>query len=127
MLTINEIETIVQAFCTHDIQDTDLNHIILNQLLKQTNLEVDEVQQVLNLYKNTKSKWLKAGLENVLLYGEFPVNIKDVGMGTTNNPSIVPTQPFAWPTSVPPSVPPVKFEPYCNYNDSKSENLTKVK
>ena len=119
MLTINEIETIVNAFCTHDIQDTDLNHIILNQLLKQTNLEtIEEVQQVLNLYKNTKSKWLKAGLENVLLYGKFPVTIEEV----TN-----PTQPFVWPTSVPPSVPPVKFEPYCNYNDYKSENLTKVK
>ena len=124
MLTINEIETIVDAFCNHDIQDTDLNHIILNQLLKQTNLAtIDEVQQVLNLYKNTKSKWLKTGLENVLLHGEFPVNIKEVGMGTTNNSSIVPTQPFVWPTSVPP----VKFEPYCNYNYSKSENLTKVK
>lgn len=124
MLTINEIETIVQAFCTHDIQDTDLNHIILNQLLKQTNLEnIDEVQQVLNLYKNTKSSWLKTGLENVLLYGEFPVASKEVGMGTTNNPTIVPMQPLVWPTNVPP----VKFEPYCNYNDYKSENLTKVK
>lgn len=128
MLTINEIETIVQAFCTHDIQDTDLNRIILNQLLKQTNLAtIEEVQQVLSLYKDTKSGWLKTGLENVLLYGEFPVNIKEVGMGTTNNPSIVPTQPFVWTTSVPPSVPPAKFEPYCNYNDYKSENLTKVK
>ena len=101
MLTINEIETIVQAFCTHDIQDTDLNRIILNQLLKQTNLEtIEEVQQVLNLYKNTKSSWLKEGLENVLLYGEFPVNIKEVGMGTTNNPTIVPMQPIMWPTNV---------------------------
>lgn len=124
MLTINEIETIVHAFCTHDIQDTDLNRIILNQLLKQTNLEtIEEVQQVLSLYKDTKSKWLKAGLENVLLYGEFPVAIKEVGMGTANNPTIVPTQPFVWPTNVPP----VKFEPYCNYNDYKSESLTKVK
>lgn len=128
MLTINEIETIVDAFCTHDIQDTGLNRIILNQLLKQTNLEtIEEVQKVLSLYKDTKSSWLKAGLENVLLYGEFPVASKEVGMGTTNNPSIVPTQPLVWSTSVPPSVPPVKFEPYCNYNDSKSENLTKVK
>ena len=124
MLTINEIEMIVDAFCNHDIQDTDLNHIILNQLLKQTNLEtIEEVQKILSLYKDTKSSWLKAGLENVLLYGEFPVASKEVGMGTTNNPSIVPTQPFVWPTSVPP----VKFEPYCNYNDYKSENLTKVK
>lgn len=129
MLTINEIETIVQEFCTHDIQDTDLNRIILNQLLKQTNLEtIEEVQKILSLYKDAKSGWLKAGLENVLLYGKFPVTIEEVGMGTTNNPSIVPTQPLVWPTSVPPvSVPPVKFEPYCNYNDSKSENLTKVK
>ena len=124
MLTINEIETIVHAFCTHDIQDTDLNHIILNQLLKQTNLEtIEEVQKILSLYKDAKSGWLKTGLENVLLQGEFPVTIKEVGMGTTNNPSIVPTQPLVWPTSVPP----VKFEPYCNYNDYKSENLTKVK
>ena len=97
MLTINEIETIVQTFCNHDIQDTDLNHIILNQLLKQTNLEtIEDVQQVVSLYKGTKSKWLKAGLENVLLHGEFPVNIEEVGMGTTNNPSIVPTQPLVW-------------------------------
>lgn len=123
MLTINEIETIVDAFCTHDIQDTDLNRIILNQLLKQTNLEtIEEVQKILSLYKDTKSSWLKAGLENVLLHGEFPVLIKEIGMGTTNNPSIVPTQPFVWPTSVPP----VKFEQYCNYNDYKSESLTKV-
>ena len=102
MLTINEIETIVQAFCTHDIQDTDLNHIILNQLLKQTNLEtIEEVQQVLSLYKDTKSSWLKEGVENVLLYGEFPVASKEVSMGTTNNPTIVPTQPITWPTNVP--------------------------
>lgn len=121
MLTINEIETIVDAFCTHDIQDTDLNHIILNQLLKQTNLDsIEDVQKVLSLYKDTKSKWLKKGLENVLLHGEFPVAIKEVGMGTTNNPTIVPMQPITWPTNVPP----VKFEPYCNYNDYKSENLT---
>ena len=124
MLTINEIETIVDAFCNHDIQDTDLNRIILNQLLKQTNLEtIEEVQKILSLYKDTKSSWLKAGLENVLLYGEFPVASKEAGIGTTNNPTIVPTQPFVWPTSVPP----VKFEPYCNYNDYKSESLTKVK
>ena len=124
MLTINEIETIVDAFCTHDIQDTDLNHIILNQLLKQTNLDsIEEVQKVLSLYKDTKSSWLKTGLENVLLYGKFPVTIEEGGMGTTNNPFIVPTQPLVWPTNVPP----VKFEPYCNYNYSKSENLTKVK
>lgn len=102
MLTINEIETIVDAFCTHDIQDTDLNHIILNQLLKQTNLAtIEEVQQVLSLYKDTKSSWLKAGLENILLYGEFPVAIKEVGMGTTNNPTIVPMQPIMWTTNVP--------------------------
>ena len=69
---------------------------------------------ILNLYKNTKSGWLKAGLENVLLYGEFPVNIKEV---TT------PMQHIVWPHDVPPA----KFEPYCNYNDNKSENLTKVK
>ena len=102
MLTIKEIETIVQAFCTHDIQDTDLNHIILNQLLKQTNLEtIEEVQKVLSLYKDTKSSWLKTGLENVLLYGEFPVtNKEEVGMGTTNNPTIVQTQPLVWPTNV---------------------------
>lgn len=124
MLTINEIETIVQAFTESDIKYTDLNRIILNQLFKQTNLDsIEEVQKVLSLYKSTKSKWLKKGLENVLLHGEFPVVIKEVGMGTTNTPTIVPTQPFVWPTSVPP----VKFEPYCNYNDSKSENLTKVK
>ena len=106
MLTINEIETIVDAFCTHDIQDTGLNRIILNQLLKQTNLDsIEEVQQVLSLYKDTKSGWLKVGLENVLLYGEFPVTIKEVGMGTTNNPTIVPTQPIVWPTNVQSTMP----------------------
>ena len=114
MLTINEIETIVQEFCTHDIQDTDLNRIILNQLLKQTNLEaIEEVQKVLSLYKDTKSKWLKKGLENVLLHGEFPVLIKEV---------TAPMQPIVWPHDVPPA----KFEPYCNYNDYKSESLTKA-
>ena len=106
MLTINEIETIVDSFCTHDIQDTGLNRIILNQLLKQTNLDsIEEVQKVLSLYKDTKSSWLKEGLENVLLYGEFPLNIKEVGMGTTNNPSIVPTQPIVWPTNVQSTMP----------------------
>ena len=44
-------------------------------------------------------------------------------MGTTNNPTIVPMQPIVWPTNVPQ----VKFEPYCNYKDYKSESLTKVK
>lgn len=102
MLTVNEIETIVQAFCTQDIQDTNLNHIILNQLLKQTNLDsIEDVQKVLSLYKDTKSSWLKTGLESVLLYGEFPVASKEVGMGTTNNPTIVPMQPITWPTNVP--------------------------
>lgn len=126
MLTIKEIETIVQAFCIpaeSDVKLTELQGILLNQLLKQTNLEaIEEVQKVLSLYKDTKSKWLKKGLENVLLHGEFPVVIKEVGMGTTNKPSIVPTQPFVWP----PSVSPVKYETYCNYNDYKSESLTKV-
>lgn len=124
MLTINEIETIVQAFTESDVKLTELQGILLNQLFKQTNLDsIEEVQKVLSLYKDTKSSWLKEGLENVLLYGEFPVASKEVGMGTTNNPTIVPTQPITWPTNVPP----VKFEPYCNYNDYKSENLTKVK
>lgn len=127
MLTIKEIETIVQAFCIpaeSDVKLTELQGILLNQLFKQTNLDsIEEVQKVLSLYKDTKSKWLKKGLENVLLRGEFPVTNKEVGMGTTNNPTIVPMQPLVWPTSVPP----VKFEPYCNYNDYKSENLTKVK
>ena len=109
------------CICTHDIQDTDLNHIILNQLLKQTNLAtIEEVQQALSLYKDTKSGWLKTGLENVLLYGKFPVTIEEA---TAPIMPSIPTQPFVWPTSVPP----VKFEPYCNYNDYKSENLTKVK
>ena len=111
MLTIKEIETIVDAFCTHDIQDTDLNHIILNQLLKQTNLEtIEDVQQVLSLYKGTKSSWLKEGLENVLLRGEFPVASKEVGMGTTNNPTIVPTQPITWPTNVQSTTPKYYFK-----------------
>ena len=124
MLTIKEIETIVQAFTESDVKLTELQGILLNQLFKQTNLDsIEEVQKVLSLYKDTKSKWLKKGLENVLLRGEFPVTNKEVGMGTTNNPTIVPMQPLVWPTSVPP----VKFEPYCNYNDYKSENLTKVK
>lgn len=131
MLTIKEIETIVQAFCTpvkSDVKLTELQGILLKQLFKQTNLDsIEEVQKVLSLYKSTKSKWLKKGLENVLLHGEFPVVIKEVSMGTTNTPSIIPMQPFVWPTKVPPSVPPVKFEPYCNYNDYKSESLTKVK
>lgn len=123
MLTIKEIETIVQAFTESDVKLTELQGILLNQLFKQTNLDsIEEVQKVLSLYRDTKSKWLRKGLENVLLHGEFPVTIKEVGMGTTNNPSIVPTQPFVWPTNVPP----VKFEPYSNYNDYKSEGLTKV-
>lgn len=121
MLTIKEIETIVENFSPlHKVEFSELDSILINHLLKQTNLEaIEEVQKVLSLYKDAKSKWLKKGLENVLLYGEFPVAINEVGMGTTNNPSIVPAQPFVWPTNVPP----VKFEPYCNYNDYKSESL----
>ena len=123
MLTIKEIETIVQAFTESDVKLTELQGILLNQLFKQTNLDsIEEVQKVLSLYKDTKTKWLKKGLGNVLLRGEFPVTNNEVGMGTTNNPTIVPTQPLVWPTNVPP----VKFEPYCNYNDYKSESLTKV-
>lgn len=102
MLTINEIETIVQAFTESDVKLTELQGILLNQLFKQTNLDsIEDVQKVLSLYKDTKSSWLKAGLESVLLYGEFPVASKEVGMGTTNNPTIVPTQPITWPTNVP--------------------------
>ena len=95
MLTINEIETIVQAFAESDVKPTELQGIFLNQLFQQTNLDsTEEVQKVLSLYKDTKSKWLKKGLENVLLHGEFPVAIKEVGMGTTNNPTIAPMQPI---------------------------------
>lgn len=102
MLTIKEIETIVQAFCTpvkSDVKLTELQGILLNQLFKQTNLDsIEEVQKVLSLYKDTKSKWLKKGLENVLLHGEFPVVIKEVINSTISS---APTQPL-WSTSVPP-------------------------
>ena len=122
MLTIKEIETIVENFSPlHKVELSELDIILRDQLFKQTNIEaVEEVQKVLNLYNDTKIEWLKKGLENVLLHGEFPVTIKEV---TNLNAPSVPTQPIAWPTSVPL----VKFEPYCNYNDYKSENLTKVK
>ena len=129
MLTINDIKTIVENFSPlhPNIKLSELDSILIKQLLTQTNLKsITEVDLVLDAYENTKTSWLKKGLENVLLHGEFPVIIKEVDMGTTNNPIIVPTQPFVWPNNVPPSVPPVKFEPYCNYNDYKSESLTKV-
>lgn len=136
MLTIKDIKIIVRRFGprpenseTGGYKTEELTSILVDQLFEQTNLKsITEVSLVLDVYETTKTEWLKKGLENVLLRGEFPVIIKEVDMGTTNNPTIVPTQPFVWPTSVPPvSVPPVKFEPYCNYKDYKSENLTKVK
>ena len=90
---------------------------MLKQLYRQTNLNsLKEVALVLGLYETTTVNWLKKGLENVLLQGEFPVAIPV-------NLSIVPTRPVVWPTDVPF----VKFEPYCNYNDYKGESLTKAK
>lgn len=119
MLTINEIETIVHAFCTHDIQDTDLNHIILNQLLKQTNLEsIEEVRKILSLYKDTKSEWLKKGLENVLLHGEFPVVIKEVINSTM--PSVS-TQFVDWPEH-----PYITYKTYCYEPKQESISLKKT-
>ena len=131
MLTIKDIKTIVRSFGpqpedseTGGYKTEELTSILVNQLFEQTNLKsITEVSLILDVYETTETEWLKKGLENVLLHGEFPVTIKEVGMGTTNNPTIVPMQPIMWPTNVPP----VKFEPYCNYNDYKSENLTKVK
>ena len=130
MLTIKDIKTIVRSFGpqpenseTGGYKTEELTSILVDQLFEQTNLKsITEVSLILDVYETTKTEWLKKGLENVLLDGEFPVAIKEVGMGTTNNPTIVPMQPIMWPTNVP-----VKFEPYCNYNDYKSENLTKVK
>jgi len=123
MLTINDIKTIVENFSSlhPNANLSKLDSILVKQLLTQTNLKsITEVDLVLDAYENIKTNWLKKGLENVLLHGEFPVTIKEV-----TNPIIpsVPTQPFVWPTNVPP----VKFEPYCNYNDYKGESLTKVK
>lgn len=130
MLKIEDIKTIVRRFGPHPenseaggYKTEELTGILVAQLFKQTNLKsITEVSLVLDLYETTKTKWLKEGLKNVLLHGEFPVTIKEVGIGTTANPSIVPTQPLVWPTNVPP----VKFEPYCNYNDYKSENFKKT-
>lgn len=130
MLTIKDIKIIVRRFGprpenseTDGYKTEELTSILVDQLFEQTNLKsITEVSLVLDVYETTKTKWLKKGLENVLLRGEFPVTNTYVGMGTTNNPTIVPTQPLVWPTNVPP----VKFEPYCNYNDYKSESLKKV-
>ena len=127
MLTINDIKTIVKNFGPHP-EDYEtggyniekLTGILVSQLFEQTNLKsITEVSLVLDVYETTKADWLKKGLENVLLHGEFPVTIKEV-----TNPIMpsAPMQPFVRSTSVPP----VKFEPYCNYNDCKSESLTKV-
>lgn len=107
MLTIKDIKTIVRSFGpqpenseTGGYKTEELTSILVDQLFEQTNLKsITEVSLILDVYEITKSKWLKKGLENVLLHGEFPVIIKEVDMGTTNNPTIVPTQPFVWPTS----------------------------
>lgn len=127
MLTINDIKTIVRRFGPHPedcetggYKTEELTDILVAQLFEQTNLKsITEVSLVLDIYETTKTKWLKKGLENVLLHGEFPATIKEVV-----NPIMpsVPTQPFVWPTNVPP----VTFKPYCNYNDYKSENLEKA-
>ena len=130
MLTIKEIETIVQKFDEAielgiDTALTEMEYILVKQLYKQTKLDsIEEVRKVLSLYSDTKIKWLKKGLENVLLHGEFQVVIKEVTNPIAPSDS---TQPIGWPISVPP----VKFDTYCNCdcncNDYKSENLTKVK
>lgn len=125
MLSIKDIKTIVKAFGSHpeERNTEELTGILVAQLFEQTNLKsITEVGLVLDLYETTKTKWLKDGLENVLLRGGFPaVTSREVGMGNTDNPYVVPTQSVVWPTTVPP----VKFEHYCN--DCKIENLTKVK
>ena len=129
MLNIKEIKTIVKELGLiakqTDLTDfTELQGILLDKLFEQTKLKsIEEVSLVLSIYDNTKTNWLKKGLENVLLYGEFPVITKEVVIETPATSSVVPAQPAVWPTNVPP----VKFEPYCNYNDYKSESFTKVK
>lgn len=100
----------------------EIGSILVNQLLQQTNLKfLSDVALVLQAYESANAPWLKEGLKNILLHGGFP--IKDIGVGTSSNPTIVPQHPYVWPTTVPP----VKCEPYCNYNDYKSTDLTKNK
>lgn len=131
MLNIEELKIVVKELLATQQKEksnavceaTGLRAVLLNLVFKQTKLNaIDDVQLVLNLFEAAETTWLKDGLKNILLCGGFPaVTSREVGMGNTDNPSIFPTQPVVWPTTVPP----VKFEPYCN--DYKTENLTKVK
>ena len=128
MLNIEELKTVVNELLSIRQQpqaddkckkETGIRAVLSNLVFKQTNLKsLSDVQLVLKMFESAETNWLKKGLENVLLHGEFPVTIKEV---TNPIAPSAPTQPLVWPTSVPP----VKFEHYCNYNDYKM--ITKVK
>ena len=111
MLTIKEIKVVVESYCPiiHKADITELDNILINQLLKQTNLEtIEEVQKVLNLYKNTKSKWLKKGLESVLLTGEFPKVFTTITNTESGKEEHYIQQPIIWPEH-----PDITYKPYC--------------
>lgn len=121
MLTIKEIKVVVESYCPiiHKADITELDNILINQLLKQTNLKsIEEVQLVLNMYEKVETKWLKKGLENVLLHGEFPVVIKEVINSTM--PSVS-TQFVDWPEH-----PNITYKTYCYEPKQESISLKKT-
>lgn len=106
MLSIKEIKTIVKELGPiakqTDLTDfTELQGILLDKLFEQTKLKsIEEVSLVLSIYDNTKTNWLKKGLENVLLYGEFPVTIKEVTKEQFNKDDHYIQQPIEWPDTI---------------------------
>ena len=110
MLTIKEIKVVVESYCQiiHKANITELDNILINQLLKQTNLKsIEEVQLVLNMYEKVETKWLKKGLESVLLTGEFPKVVTTTNTEPSEEEHYI-KQPIIWPKH-----PDITYKTYC--------------
>lgn len=111
MLTIKEIKVVVEGYCPiiHKADITELDNILINQLLKQTNLKsIEEVQLVLNMYEKVETKWLKKGLESILLTGEFPKVFTTITNTESGKEEHYIQQPIIWPEN-----PDITYKTYC--------------
>lgn len=101
MLNIEELKTVVNELLSIRQQpqaddkckkEAGIRAVLSNLVFKQTNLKsLSDVQLVLKMFESAETNWLKKGLENVLLHGEFPVTIKEV---TSPIAPSAPTQPL---------------------------------
>lgn len=101
MLNIEELKTVVNELLSIRQQpqaddkckkEIGIRAVLSNLVFKQTNLKsLSDVQLVLKMFESAETNWLKKGLENVLLHGEFPVTIKEV---TSPIAPSAPTQPL---------------------------------